>query len=191
LEACLLVEKLVNDLVVVHVRKGEFVHLHHVEPGVGKYELFACAVDLVDVLGNFDHLDAFHEIKLPNPNLPRVIARQNKVGIPNIGNTSDNRSMPLQLFFKRDRKSLILNLKHLHRIMITRRHYHLARRVIVKRVTARAAHVVTGDRLRVLVDDERLSVVKSCVTDTNATQVVYFADVVHHRCLLVDYLFAH
>jgi hypothetical protein len=99
--------------------------------------------------------------------------------------------MPLQLFFKRYRKSLILNLEHLHRVMITRRHYHLARYVVVKRVTSSAAHVVPRDWLRILVHDERFPLVQSRVTDANATQVVDLADVVYHCGLLVDDLFAH
>ncbi len=180
----LLLEEMMDDLFIVEIGQWKLVHLHDIEPGVWKDEFVASAVDFVDVLRDFNDLDAFHEIEFPNSDFAWVIAWQYEVGVLNLRYTANNRRVSFQLLLQVDWVSLVLQFEHLQLVVVACRDNQLTGNVVMKGMTSWTAHFVSNNRLSVLVYDKWFLIVLSGITDTNASQVVYLAYVIHHYCLL-------
>ncbi len=182
---------MMNDLLIIQIWQWELVHFHDVESRVWEDQLVTSTINLVDVLGDFNHLNAFHVIQLPYPNLTRIISWQNEVGILNIRYTCNNRRVSFQFFLQVDGVSLILQLKYLQLVVVTCSDNQLTGNVVMKCMTSWTAHFVSNNRFSVFVDYKWFFVIWSCITHTNASQMVYLAYVIHHYCFFTVNFVTH
>ena len=93
-----LIEKIMDNFLIIIRDWWKFVHFHDIEPWVRKDKFFTCTIKLSDRFGYLNHLNTFHRIELPDSHLPQIITWKNKVSRFNVSNTSYNWSMAFELF---------------------------------------------------------------------------------------------